>query len=54
MGPDTLTRQEITVALVNMLATAADDTCEWDSTAEFEAGIEAIVAANMPQPITWP
>ena len=44
MGPDTLSRQETTVALVNMLPTGSNDTTEWDSTAEFEAEMAAQAA----------
>ena len=36
VGPDTLSRQEMTVAMVDMLAT--EDTASWSSTMELEAG----------------
>ena len=51
VGPDTLSRKEITVALVDIFANEEVDT--WENTRELETGIEATVAANMPSPISW-
>ena len=53
VGPDTLSRQEVTVALVNMFAPAPAASECWDSTEDLEAGLEAVVAANIPHPISW-
>ena len=49
IGPDTMSRKEISVALVNMMG------CKEDPAAclERELVIENMVAANMPEPITW-
>jgi hypothetical protein len=52
VGPDTLSRKEMTVAIVNMLA--SQDTDSLDSTRDLEVCLEATVAANMPHPISWP
>ena len=51
VGPDTLSRKEVTVSLVQMLA----PTCQvgWDGSNEMESAIEATVAANMLHPISW-
>ena len=49
-GPDTLSRKEVTVALVNMFAANEGDTC--DSSRELEACLEATVAASIPHPIS--
>ena len=49
IGPDTMSRKEVTVAMVNMMGCAA----EHSVCVERELYVESIVAANMPQPITW-
>ena len=51
IGPDTLSRQEVTAALVSLFGEKCEDTFE--KCRELEAGIEAVVAAAMPQPISW-
>ena len=51
IGPDTLSRKEVAVAMVNLFA--KDDEDHWERTGDIEAGIEAMVAATMPQPISW-
>ena len=51
VGPDTLSRKEVTVSLVSMFASEDCDT--WESVGELEAGLEATVAANMIHPISW-
>ena len=49
IGPDTMSRREVTAALVNVMS------CHEDQSAcvERELFIENMVAASMPQPITW-
>ena len=51
VGPDTLSRKESTVALVDMLSPVHSE--ERDTSAELEASIEAVVAAHAPQPLSW-
>ena len=51
VGPDTLSRKEVTVALVDMFTPACSDTM--DSRRKLKAGLEAVVAANIPQPMSW-
>ena len=51
VGPDTLSRKEVAVSLLNLLAPASSDNL--DTSVEFEAGLEAVVAANIPQPMSW-
>ena len=50
VGPDTLSRKQIMVALVNVLAVDNEDSSEVE---EMESIIESMVAANMPHPVTW-
>ena len=49
IGPDTMSRKEVTVAMVNMMGSSPDHS----DCAERELYVESMVAANMPQPITW-
>lgn len=51
IGPDTLSRREVTAAMVNLFADDAADT--WERTRDLEAGIEATVVAAIPHPISW-
>ena len=51
IGPDTLSRKEVSVALVNLFADTEGEIVE--KSRELEAGIEAMVAAAMPHPISW-
>ena len=51
VGPDTLSRQEVTAALVDILAST--DTDNLDRVRDMEASLEATVAATMPHPISW-
>ena len=50
VGPDTLSRKEVTACMAQIFSGSNDDT--WD-TEELETSIEAEVAANIPQPISW-
>ena len=47
IGPDTLSRREVTAALVNLVGAVEPDS--WEKTRDFEA----MVAAAMPNPISW-
>ena len=49
VGPDTLSRKDTTVSLVNI---AGHQEGAWDE-AELESHIEHQVAATVPTPITW-
>ena len=51
LGPDTLSGREVTAALVNLFSEIREDTIE--KSRDLEAGLEAMVAATMPHPITW-
>ena len=51
VGPDTMSRKEVTVSMVEMFGDAGSD--DWDSTEEMEACLEATVAASMPHPNSW-
>ena len=50
VGPDTLSRKDVAACMVQIFSGTNTDT--WD-TEELESGLEAEVAANMPQPISW-
>ena len=51
LGPDTLSRKEVSVCLINMLAD--QNLGEWWFTEELEGHIEATVASNFLLPISW-
>ena len=50
VGPDTLSRKDVTACLVNIFHSSYTET--WD-TEELESRLEAEVAAIMPQQISW-
>ena len=58
IGPDTLSRKEVTQAMVNLLADTREMVAMLDSDSDndhedIDTHIEAMVAANVPNPITW-
>ena len=51
LGQITLSRKEVTAALVNLLANT-NKNC-WEQSRELDASLEVMVAAAMPHPISW-
>ena len=50
-GRDTLSRREVTAALIHLVEDSKEDSRE--RTRDMEAGLEAMVASAMPNPISW-
>ena len=53
VGPDTLSRKEITACMVDFFSDNRDSVAMISEDSDIEAGIEAQVAANIPTPLTW-